>query len=296
MIFDFRLHVFRTAARRLNFTKAADELCISQPAVTKHIHKLERMLQIKLFERSGSGMKLSQAGKILLAHSDQIFAVYRELEFEINALMERQSGTLRLGASTTVAQYVLPPLLPAFRQKFPDIHLTMVSRNSDEIFRLLGAGEIDLGMTESAARETAFRLVPFLKDEIVLVARTQHPVASPVPLTDLPHIPLLLREPGSGTRDVLARALRNHHTGLHDLQVDMELSSTESIKQYMLSSDAMAFLSIHAVMKELGNNECRIVDIEGLEITRSFSFLLPHGQAPALSELFMKFIRHQLKV
>lgn len=294
MIFDFRLHVFRTAARRLNFTKAAEELFITQPAVTRHIHELERMLKIKLFERNGSQMKLSQAGKILLTHSDQIFAVYRDLEFEINTLMERQSGLLRLGASTTAAQYVLPPVLAGFRQKFPDVRLTLTSNNSDAIFHAVEAGEIDLGISEGATRESSVQFVPFLRDEIVLIARTQNPVPSSLSLEELKGKALLIREPGSGTRDVLSRALKDVRTSLAELSIEMELTSTEAIKQYVLSSDAMAFLSIHSVMKELQLNECRIVDVEGLEIVRSFSFVLPHGQAPALAGLFRKFAEHQL--
>ena len=117
MIFDFRLHVFHTVAKRLNFTKAAAELFITQPAVTKHIHELENQLKTKLFDRNGSRIKLTRTGEILLQHSEQIFEIYRNLEFEINSLSQRQSGKLRLGASTTAAQYILPPILAAFHKK-----------------------------------------------------------------------------------------------------------------------------------------------------------------------------------
>lgn len=109
-MFDFRLKVFQTVAKRLNFTKAAAELYITQPAVTKHIQELEHYFKTKLFERKGSQIKLTPAGEILLQHTEQIFAVYQNLEFEMSSFSKKHKGRLRVGASTTVAQYVLPPL------------------------------------------------------------------------------------------------------------------------------------------------------------------------------------------
>ena len=115
-MFDFRLQVFQAVAKRLNFTKAAPELYITQPAVTRHIHELERHFKIKLFDRNGSRIVLTQAGDILLQHTEKLFAVYRNMEFEMNSLSLQHSGRLRLGASTTIAQYILPPVLAAFHK------------------------------------------------------------------------------------------------------------------------------------------------------------------------------------
>jgi DNA-binding transcriptional LysR family regulator len=124
-MFDFRLQVFEAVAKRLNFTKAAAELYITQPAVTKHIHELERHFKTKLFDRNGSRIKLTNAGEVLLQHTEQLFAIYRNLEFEMNSLSLEHSGRLRLGASTTIAQYVLPAVLAAFHKKFPDLLRTL---------------------------------------------------------------------------------------------------------------------------------------------------------------------------
>ena len=294
MIFDYRLHVFRTAAKRLSFTKAGEDLFISQPAVTKHIHELERQLNIKLFERSGTRLKLTQAGTILLKHSEQIFKTYRDLEFEINALMEKQSGTLKLGASTTAAQYILPAALVDFRKKFPDIIINLVIKNSDEILALLQRNEIDLGIIEGHTRDSSVKYREFLKDEIVLVANNNNPLAknASITLEELKEVPLLLREPGSGTLEVIAHALKDAGISVSDLKVEMQFSSSETIKLYMLHSNAMAFLSIHAILKELNNHECSIVDVEDLNITRSFHFVHPHGLPVATAELFMKFVDH----
>src|ERR1700756_2152971 len=108
---DFRLQVFYTVAKRLSFTKAASELFITQPAVTKHIHELENQYRAKLFERNGNRIGLTEAGELLLHHAENIFELYRDIEFDINALSRRKEGLLRLGASTTVTQYIIVPWL-----------------------------------------------------------------------------------------------------------------------------------------------------------------------------------------
>ncbi|PWJ54261.1 DNA-binding transcriptional LysR family regulator [Dyadobacter jejuensis] len=293
MIFDFRLQVFHTAAKRLNFTRAAEELFISQPAITRHVHELEAQLKTKLFDRSGPHLKLTAAGELLLRYSDAIFELYRNLEFEINGLNERHSGKLRLGASTTVAQYILPPILAAFRRQYSEIEVTLMIRNSEDIESALQQKEIDLALIEGYSKNNTIRYTEFLKDEIVLVSRTHNPLAKTGEISpdQLKNIPLLLREPGSGTLEVIARALKDIGLSIADLHHDMQLGSSESMKLYMLHSDSMAFLSVHSVIKELENNECTIVDVTGLTIDRFFYFALPQGQPDALPDLFMKFAR-----
>ncbi|WP_044199381.1 LysR family transcriptional regulator [Dyadobacter tibetensis] len=293
MIFDFRLQVFHTAARRLNFTRTAEELFISQPAVTRHVHELEAQLKTKLFDRSGPHLSLTAAGEVLLRYSDHIFELYRNLEFEINGLSERRNGKLRLGASTTVAQYILPPILAAFRRQYPEIELTLTIRNTEEIEHALQNKEVDIALIEGYSRNNSIRYTEFLKDEIVLVSRVNNPLARSGEIVpqQLKHIPLLLREPGSGTLEVIAHGLKSVGLKLSDLQQDMQLGSSESMKLYMLHSDSMAFLSVHAVIKELENKECTIVDVTGLTIERYFYFALPQGQPDALPELFMRFAR-----
>jgi len=297
MIFDFRLHVFHTVAKRLNFTKAAAELFITQPAVTKHIHELENQLKTKLFDRNGSRIKLTRAGEILLQHSEQIFEIYRNLEFEINSLSQRQSGKLRLGASTTAAQYILPPILAAFHKKFHNLEITLTIKNTEEIEQALQNKEIDLGVIEGYSKNAAIKYTEFLKDEIVLVAAIKNPLvkAAVIKPEKLKQIPLLLREPGSGTLEVIAHALREIGISLSELNNEMQLGGSESMKLYMLHSDSMAFISVHAVLKELHNKECRIVDVEGLNIERYFYFTVLHGQHESLPELFMKFAKIQVQ-
>jgi LysR family transcriptional regulator, transcriptional activator of the cysJI operon len=293
-MFDFRLKVFDTVARRLNFTKAADELFITQPAITKHIHEIENHYKVKLFERKGTKIKLTQAGETLLQYTDQLFAIYRNLEFEMNSLAQRHSGTLRIGASTTVAQYVLPPVLATFHRKFADISVTLINNNTEQIELALQNNDIDLGIIEGQTKNSLFKYTEFVKDELVLVASSKNPLAKRQEINpeELLKLPLLLREPGSGTLEVIAYSLKLLGIKISQLQVEMQLGSTESIKSYLLKSNALAFLSIHSILKELNNNDCCIIDVNGLVIDRYFYFIQKHGQAEALPDLFMRFACH----
>lgn len=293
-MFDFRLKVFYTVAKRLNFTKAADELCITQPAVSKHIKEIEAYYKVKLFNRNGTKISLTQAGNILLQYSNQLFTLYGNLEFELNTINERHNGKLRIGASTTIAQYVLPPLLASFHKRFSDIEVSLTINNTEQIEQALQSKDIDFGIIEGQSKNTLFKYTKFIKDEIVLVAGVNHILAKKeiITLDEMLKTPLLLREPGSGTLEVIAHALKPLGIKISQLQCEMQLGSTESIKSYLLHSDCMAFLSIHSIFKELKNNEITIIDIDGLSIERNFHFIQSYGEAEALPDLFMEFARH----
>lgn len=297
-MFDFRLKVFDTVAKRLNFTKAANELNITQPAVTKHIKEIELNLNIKLFERNGTKIKLTKAGEILLKYTEEIFSVYQKIEFEIGQLQEKQKGILRLGASTTIAQYVLPPILAEFRKRFPEIQLSLVIQNSERIEELLGNHKIDVGLIEAQIKNRTFHYFPFMKDEIVLVSRQNHSIFTKnnIKLDDLKNIPLVFREPGSGTLETIDLALKSKNIKLNELNIEIQLGSTESIKSYVLHSDALAFLSIQSILQELKNQTLTIIDIKNLVIERNFNFIIPEGDQSKLVNLFIDFCnRYNLK-
>jgi DNA-binding transcriptional LysR family regulator len=293
-MFDFRLKVFYTVAKRLNFTKAAEELCITQPAVSKHIQEIESYYKVRLFERNGNKISLTRAGGVLLHFCNQIFGLYDSLEFELNSLTETFKGQLRIGASTTIAQYVLPPLLADFHKRYQDIRVSLTISNTEQIEQALKNKDIDFGIVEGRAKNTLFKYSELVRDKIVLVAATGNPLAKDTEITTekLLQIPLLLREPGSGTLEVIAHALKPFNIKISDLHCEMQLGSTESIKSYLLHSGCMAFLSISAIFKELKNNELAIIDVEGLNIERTFHFIQLHGDTEGLPDVFMEFARH----
>lgn len=297
-MFDFRLKVFDKVAKRLNFTKAANELNITQPAVTKHIKEIESNLNIKLFERNGTKIKLTKAGEILLKYTEEIFSVYQKMEFEIGQLQEKQKGTLRLGASTTIAQYVLPPILAEFRKRFPEIQLSLVIQNSEKIEDLLANHKIDVGLIEAQIKNRTFHYFPFMKDEIVLVSRQNHSISTKnsIKIDDLKNIPLIFREPGSGTLETIDLALKSKSMKLNELNIEIQLGSTESIKSYVLYSDSLAFLSIQSILQELKNQTLTIIDVKNLVIERHFNFIVPEGEQSKLVNLFIEFCnRYNLK-
>ena len=298
-MFDFRLKVFYTVAKRGSFTKASKELLISQPAVTKHIQEIEANYQTKLFVRDGMKIHLTEAGELLYTYAEEIFSIYRNLEFDIHALNAKMDGSLRVGASTTISQYVLPPLLAEFRKKVNNLHLDVVSDNTNAIENLLLNKTIDVGLVEGYSKNPQIKYIDFIKDEIVLVCSSNNELAKrgSIKPQELKELSFLLRETGSGTLDVVDTTLKEIGITLSDLTNEMNFSSTESIKMYLMHSDSVAFLSVHAILKELRYNELSIVDIEGLDISRTFSLIQRQGQESALVELFIRFVQnHNLKL
>ena len=165
---DFRLKVFRSVAKNLSFTKASQELFVSQPAITKHIQELEAAYQTRLFDRQGSRISLTESGHLLLEHCERILEDYKRLEYEMHLLHNEYTGGLKLGASTTIAQYVLPPLLASFIGKFPQVSLSLLNGNSREIEAALQEHRIDLGFVEGVFRLPNIRYTTFLEDELGL--------------------------------------------------------------------------------------------------------------------------------
>ncbi|SEA66225.1 LysR family transcriptional regulator [Pedobacter hartonius] len=296
---DFRLEVFHTVARRLSFTKAAASLYITQPAVTKHIYELEQQYDNKLFERKGNKITLTKAGEVLLSHTESLFAIYRNIDFDMNALVHKKEGTLRIGASTTIAQYVIAPLLAGFHQKFSAIQLHLINGNTEQIERALLDKEIALGIVEGRSRNQEISYTEFIMDEIVLVCGKNHPFAGRTELDPemLRSNPFVIREQGSGTLQVLDYALKGVGMRLSDLNIEIQLGSTESIKSYLMHSNCLAFISVHAISNELHSGTLRVIDVAGLNISRNFYFIHLQGKTDGLSEVFLRHVMlsHNLK-
>lgn len=293
-MFDFRLKVFHTVAKRLSFTKAATELFITQPAVTKHIKELEQYFKVQLFERQGNQIKLTTQGKVMLQYTEQLFTIYRKMEFDLNSFSDNHKGLLHLGASTTISQYVIPSALAEFHKKYMDVEVKLLSGNTEQIEHALLNNDIDLGIIEGKSKNKGIKYTKYIKDEIVLVSKINNPLAKKPLLTieELKNIPLVIRETGSGTLDVIAHALKPFDLTLSQLNIEMDLGSTESIKTYLRSSRCMAFLSVHSVSTELSNNIFQIIDVEGLQIDRFFYFIERQGTSEQLANLFMQFAIH----
>ncbi|MGL4292939.1 MAG: LysR substrate-binding domain-containing protein [Bacteroidales bacterium] len=292
---DFRLKVFQSVAYNLSFTKASKELYISQPAISKHIQELEQEYKVQLFERMGNKITLTHAGELFLNHAESILSGYRQLDFEMNILQENYVGELRLGASTTIAQYVLPPVLATFIKKFPNIKVSLVNGNTRDIERALIEHRIDLGMVEGSSRLVNLRYIPFIKDELVVVTSTKSSLAGydEITLDELTKLPVVIREPGSGSLDILETELARHHIKLASLHVLIQLGSTESIKLFLENTDCLGILSIQAVKNEIADGKMKIIDVKDFDCQRMFSFVQLQGRAGGLEEKFIRYVTGQ---
>jgi DNA-binding transcriptional LysR family regulator len=294
---DFRLKVFYTVAKRLSFTRAAEELFISQPAVTKHIHELEQQLGVALFERIGNKITVTPAGKIVMHHAEDIFTSYRNLEYEINQLKHERGGRLQIGASTTIAQYYIPPLLARFNQRYPEIKTSLISGNTEQIEQALLEKNIQLGIIEGSSRNPQLKYTEFAKDEIALIGNVQYTYGNGDTLSaqELAAIPLLVREHGSGTLEVITEELKRLKLKLTDLNIAMYMSSTESMKSYLHHAPSAAFLSLQAVSRELEAGEFKILPVKNFKLLRKFQFAHLQGQQDKLAQLFMRFAGKEIK-
>ena len=300
MITDFRLRVFKTVADRLSFTKAAGELLISQPAVTRHISELERQLRVSPFLPGTGGFSLTRRGQRLLVHANRILDLYGNLNDAFAEEEKRFCGEIRLGASTTIAQYLLPGILASFKRRYPEIRLELFSGNTERIEEQIAGKRLDFGLIEGKASRHSLHYEPFMDDELVLVTSASNSAFrdDETTLEKLRQLPLVIREAGSGTLDVLEEALAAKGFSLQMMHIEMQLGSTEGIKRYLYHSGTFAFLSVQAILDELTQNKLRVVEIEGFEVRRRFSFVAMHGQHGRLVELFKQYClsRHNIKL
>lgn len=290
---DFRLQVFYTAAKNLSFTKAAQELYISQPAVTRHINALEEQYQVLLFERQGNKLELTPAGKLMMEHSERILQQYQQLEYAMHLFHQDHVGQLRLGASTTIAQYVLPPHLAQFIADFPHATVTMLNGNTRFIEHELSCHNIDLGLIEGVSRSPLFTYTPFQDDELLVLASANSRYASTntsLSLQEFCRAPLVLREHGSGTLEAIEKALHQQHITLGELNVSIYLGSTEAIKLFVKETDCLCILSKYAVTTELQNGTLRALQVENLCFKRQLCFVQAPGPQSPLVNRFIDFV------
>ena len=289
---EFRLRVFVTAARTLSFSKCAAALSITQPAVSRHIGELEARYGMPLFSRGSSGVALTKAGELLLSHAERLLSAYQKMDYDMELLSQTSQGRLSVGASTTIAMYLLPPVLAAFMERAGGVEVSMLSGNSENVEQWLRDGTVDIGFVENASRRPWLHYEPLMADELVLVAGTSGRYAGveSVTVEELRSIPLVLREKGSGTREIIENALARHGVGVQDLRVVIELSSTEAIKSFVRSSDTMAIVSVIALHRELADGSLRIVDIDGIDMPREFATVVRPGEFSGLNARFHGFI------
>jgi DNA-binding transcriptional LysR family regulator len=298
---SFNHKVFLEVAQQLSFTKASEVMFISQPAVSKHIQNLEEHYKCRLFERNGRVISLTDAGKILYDHLLTARSLAKQIEFDIGAIIDKRhlEGELKLGASTTVALYILPPVLSAFRKQNREVSISLLNRNSENILKALLNNEIDLGIIEGKDKMSKVNSQLFLNDEVVPVcsAGSYLTKRSSYPLTALKEIPLALRELGSGTLAALKQALKKKGIELAELKICLRLGGTEALKNFILADDCLGFLPLKSIVKELKNGELKRLYIDDLSITRHFYFIQRYGdENSGMNDAFIRFAKRHYNV
>jgi DNA-binding transcriptional LysR family regulator len=271
---DRRLQVFHTVARLLSFTKAAEALHMTQPAVTFQIRQLEEYFNTRLFDRSHNRISLTAAGETVYGYSERIISMYNEMENEVRKLTGDVVGLLMIGASTTIAEYVLPGLLGEFQSRFPQVKLRLNVSNSVGIVQMVENNEIDIGIVESPVTNKNLTVEVCWHDKLVLICPPNHELAGrdKVYVTELVDYPFLCREEGSGTREVISQYLGESGMKLSDTNLLFEFGSPESVKSAVEAGLGLSIISQSTLTKELKLKTLAAVELDP-PLERPFSLV-----------------------
>jgi DNA-binding transcriptional LysR family regulator len=293
---DRRLQVFYTVAKQLSFTKAAELLYMTQPAVTFQVKQLEEHFNTRLFERSHSKITLTPAGEVALEYAEKILNLTNEMETRLGELTGQVSGTLMVGASTTIAEYMLPRLLGDFKAQYPHVHARLTVANSETIESKVADHTLDVGLIEAPSHHPQLTPQVCGEDELVAICAPNHPLASfksvsPAQLAEMPYVS---REDGSGTREVVDEYLRGNGIQPDDLHIAMELGSREAIKGAVEAGLGIAILSRATIAKELKLGDLVAVPLEP-RLHRPLSMVYAKEKFRSrLLQTFLDFVKESL--
>ena len=292
--------IFMEVARLLSFTKASQTLFLSQSAISKQIKSLEYFYKTGLFERHGNSISLTQTGQALYVKLLEANQLQEDLHQELQQINEEFSPPTKLaiGASTTISLYVLPPVLSAYLNRYPNIQINVLNRNSNNIQNALLAHEIDVGIVEGLTRINTLVYTPFMTDDVLAVCSARSPLnGRTLTVADLPTIPLAVRENGSGTLAIVEDVLSKRGITMSSLRILIRLGGTEALKNFVLADTCLAFLPKRAILKELLAGELVEVPIRDLPIQRTFYFIQRKGtENSRLVSAFIQFTQRHYSI
>tara|TARA_Y100000766_G_C18866013_1_gene585782 strand:+ start:357 stop:1265 length:909 start_codon:yes stop_codon:yes gene_type:complete len=271
---DRRLQVFTTVARLLSFTKAAEALHMTQPAVTFQIRQLEDYFNTRLFDRTHNRISLTTAGHLVKNYADQVISLYSEMDNEVRKLTGDVLGPLVLGASTTIGEYVIPSILGEYQSKFPEVAVRLHVANTEGIIHMVESNEIDIGIVEGPVNNKNLISKICWNDELVIVTPPGHEL-SQIPKINIAQVlnyPFISREEGSGTRNVVLDYLSSAGLDITELNLTMEFGSPESIKSAVAAGLGISILSVATLHKELELEMLSKVSLDP-PLTRPFSIV-----------------------
>ena len=276
------LRLFAAVVDHGGFTKAAAQLGLSQPAISKSLAELERSLHVRLIERSGRSAQLTQAGQILHARAREIFGVERLAERELREIRGLKRGRLRVAASPTIGTYLLPPILARFHSRRPAVRISSIQADSSTVVRLLLESRVDVALAEDPPVHELVEATAWRDDQLVVVASIQHELLARDRIApgDLADFPFLVSEPLCPIRRAGERALSDRGVRLRRT---MRIGGTEAIKQGVAAGLGLAIVSRAAATELLALGRIAIVPVDGLVIRRTFSRLRLRRRAGGIS-------------
>ncbi len=265
-----QLRIFATVAQQRSYSRAAELLILSQPGVSLQVRALEKSLGMPLFEKTGRGLRLTEAGAELLAYSERIFALIEETQAVIEEMGAARRGAVRVGASTTAGIYIVPRALGGFHRQNPNVRLSLDVVNRFTVADRLLHDEVDLAVMGLIEDTHDLDVARFVSNELVVIASPRHPLAQRhhISIEELANETFLLREAGSGTRTDVARIFAARDVPLH---IGMELSSSGAIKQATAADLGIAVIPMNAIELELMTGRLITLDVEEFPIHRHWS-------------------------
>jgi DNA-binding transcriptional LysR family regulator len=272
------LRLFAAVVQTGSFSRAADNLRISQPAISKGVRDFELQVGCRLLDRTSKGVRPTREGQALLRHANTLFAAERAAEHELLSLRNLDTGSLRIGASTTIATYMIAKFLGHFHQTYPGIDLHLVSANTRDIADLMLAHNIEIALVEGPIEDHDLASKPWRTDTMELIASPFHPfvqLGKPIDPKALEDEILIVREPGSGSREVVAQALAAR--GIQPRRT-LEIGSTEAIKQAVANGVGVSVVSTATIDDQVKLDRLRLVPMDDLQISRTLWQLKASGR------------------
>jgi DNA-binding transcriptional LysR family regulator len=291
---DHKLKVFCTVAETKSFSKASEIIRLTQPAVSLQIQALEEIYGTKLFNRSGCIITLTKAGEMLYKYAKEINELYTNAEKEIGGVTGQVKGVVSVGASSTIGNYVLPSVIAEFKRKYPKVGVHIHIGNTRHVIDYLNAANIDVGLVEGDVKKQRLSTEKLIPDEMVLIMSPAHPWAKKNNLSflEIQKEPFILREEGSGTRQVIEKHFSKHGISPNAIKVAFVMGSTESIKSAVEEGLGLSVVSRWAVKKEVRYGSLKATTFKEQKILRDFSLLFrkPGNYSHAL-EKFLGFLK-----
>lgn len=291
---DHKLKVFCTVAETKSFSKASEIIHLTQPAVSLQIQALEELYETKLFDRSSSSVKLTKTGETLYKYAKQILSLYSDAEKIIGDMTGLVKGSISVGASTTIGNHLLPIIVSEFKKTRPKIKLHMRVGNTKRIIELLNSGNIDFGIVEGEIAKQKIKNEVLLSDELCVIVPAYHMWAKKkdISIFELPKEPFILREEGSGTRQVIEKYLADHGITVQSMKIALILGSTEAIKEAVENGLGVSIVSKWAARKETRYGTLKLLSIKEEKMMRDFTLISGRNYVPthAVDE-FLSYLR-----